>query len=282
MVSIAGMKFWRLAFIAVFVGFLFSGKVLAEPYRLNSGELLSDSSYQTSYGFGSGKGLVLEVSFAEDPPSEEVRRQSMFEILTAHLIPSAVKNGYDSASVWEERATAKSKSIGGLFSFAGEVFENYDFELGENWEWQQVAGPELDFSDYLRAEYKLDEEVGALITPLVERSVKSGEKYYSASLVYEGGSPRESLEKANKLFQKLSGCSSIGGPIKQDSYLGKTEAIALVVRTYPAVPDGKLRFMPNLRLNFGHTDGELNCDWPSPDEETSETWDEVYASLSEK
>ncbi len=267
-------------FLAVACFFLCPGMAAADPYKLNTGEVLADSEYQTFHVVGGPKRLVLEVTFEDKEPDPEVRNASFLEILTNHLLPMAARKGGSEVSIWEtksESPSAKKKKSIVSFNVSAATYENYDFVLGDQWIWEQTSGPELDLSALGLAEYTYNAELDIYTTNAFPHSLEDGKFYYEIWANAEGASPSEAVEKANALFRMLSGCKEDGVPIEADSFLGEKGAIALKIYMVPYRTESQLQYQPRLSLKYGHENGVPTCYTVSGIDYGS--WDEAYASL---
>lgn len=255
----------------------------AQAYSLKSGETLADSEYQTAFKLGGGKRLVLEVKFDSEADSSDQRTASLVEILQDHLIPMAVKKGFSRIAIWEnlsEVTTRKNRPPSLLpLSFTGSTFENYDFDLQDQWVWSQVAGPELDLSKFPIMTYEYDETADVYRTELRRRDLNDGNLIFEVWVSAPDTSPKQLAAKANTVFQELSGCTKDGVPIEEDSYMAKHNAKALIVYAAPVQYTSPLQYAPRVRLKYGHKDGVPYCYTHSGD--SLGTWDDIYASLRE-
>ena len=255
----------------------------AQAYSLKSGETLADSEYQTTFTLGGGKRLVLEVKFDSEADSSDQRTASLVEILQDHLIPMAVKKGFSRIAIWEnlsEVTTRKNRPPSLLsLNFTGSTFENYDFDLQDQWVWSQVAGPELDLSKFSMMTFEYDETADVYRTELRRRDLNDGNLIFEVWVSAPDTSPKQLAAKANTVFQELSGCTKDGVPIEEDSYMAKHNAKALLVYAVPVRYTSPLQSAPRVRLLYGHEDGVPYCRTQSG--ESLGTWDDIYASLSE-
>lgn len=267
-------------FLAFACFFLCPGMAAADTYKLNTGEVLADSEYQTLHAVGGPKRLVLEVTFEDKDPDPVIRNASLLEILTNHLLPMAAKKGFSEVSIWEtklETPSGKKKKSIISFNVNAAVYENYDFVLGDQWIWEQTSGPDLDISVLSRAEYTYNPELDVYATNAFPHSLEDGEFYFEIWANAEGASPSEAADKANDLFRMLSGCKEDGVPIETDSFLGQHGAIALKIYMVPYRTTSQLRYQPRLSLNYGHENGVPTCYTISNIK--YESWNEVYALL---
>jgi hypothetical protein len=255
----------------------------AQAYSLKSGETLANSEYQTAFSLGGGKRLVLEVKFDSEAESSNQRTASFVEILQDHLIPKAVKEGFSRISIWEslsEVSTNKSRPPSMLsLNFTGSAYENYDFDLQDEWIWSQVEGPELDLSKFPMMTFEYDETADVYRTELLRRDLDDGNLIFEVWVNAPDTSPEQLAAKANTVFRKLSGCTKDGVPIAEDSYMAKHNAKALVVYGTPVQYTSPLQLAPRFRFLYGHEDGVPYCRTQSG--ESLGTWGDIYASLSE-
>lgn len=255
----------------------------AESYQLKSGETLADSKYETLYPVGGGKRLVLQVTFAKEAESPELRTASLVEILQRHLLPKATKEGYSEVAIWESLAEVPKKKSGlpfGLsFNLTFGAHENYDFELQDEWVWKQVAGPDLDLSIFPVMTLDYDDKAEVYRSNLFRRELNDGSIYYEVWVHAPDTPPGQLAAKANAVFRDLSGCTQDGVPIAKDSFLAKRGAKALIVYGTPVRYTSPLQLGPRVRLQFGHVNGVPHCFTHSG--EALGTWDDIYASLSE-
>lgn len=252
----------------------------AEPYTLRTGERLTDSEYITTRSIFGKSQLVLQVEFESEEPDENLRNHSLIELLTEHLLPSAVQSGKRHVSIWETIAQGKSGPEVGGFSLqlSAGAYENYDFELGENWIWEQKSGPSIDLSVVDVREQNFNADLGVYMTEPSERLVEEW-KYYELWATYENASPAEATQKANEIFRYFSGCSTDGVPIESDSFLGERNAIALRIYMVPLRPSSPLQSQPRLKLTFGHKDYVGHCYSITTD--VSESWEDLYRQLND-
>lgn len=253
----------------------------ASPYTLKTGEHLVDSEYITTHSLYGDSQLVLQVEFEPGEVDKELRNLSLIEILAEHLLPSASKAGKKKVSVWETLHQGKVGPEAGGFSLklSAGAYENYDFELGDDWIWNQTSGPDIDLSAVGVRQHTYNPELGAHIAELIEQSVEEW-RYYEVWAHAEGASPSEATEKANEIFNHFSGCSADGVPIEKDSFLGQNEAIAFRIYMVPRLPSSPLRYQPRLKFTYGHEEYVAHCYSISTD--PTQTWDDLYDQLHEK
>ena len=267
-----------VSFLAFFAVCSFAAH--ASPYTLKTGEHLIDSEYITTHSLFGDSRLVLQVEFEPGEVDKDLRNLSLIEILAEHLLPSASKAGKKKVSVWETLHQGKVGPEAGGFSLklSAGAYENYDFELGDDWIWHQTAGPDIDLSGIGIRQHTYNPELGAHITELVEQRVEEW-KYFEVWAHVEDASPSEATEKANDIFNHFSGCSSDGVPIEKDSFLGQNEAIAFRIYMVPRLPSSPLQYQPRLKFTFGHEAYVAHCYSISTD--PAKTWDDLYDELRE-
>lgn len=254
---------------------------IASPYTLNTGEHLVDSEYITTHSLFGGSRLVLQVEFEPDEIDKDLRNLSLIEILMEHLLPAASASGKTKVSVWETIREGKvgPEAAGVSLKLTAGTYENYDFELGDDWIWNQTSGPELDLSAVAFRQYTHNQELGAHITEPLAQFI-DGWKYYEIWAHVEGASPSEATEKANEIFKHFSGCSADGVPIEADSFLGRNEAFAFRIYLLPRLTSSPLQYQPRIKLTYGHEDYVAHCYTSRTD--PAVTWDDLYDQLSEK
>ncbi|MEM9178362.1 MAG: hypothetical protein AAGA89_01560 [Pseudomonadota bacterium] len=225
--------------------------------------------------------MVLQVEFEPSDIDKELRNLSLIEILAEHLLPRASKSGDSKVSIWETLKQGKVGPETGGFSLklSAGAYENYDFELGDDWIWNQTSGPKIDLLAVGFREHTYNPELDVHITEPIEQRVEEW-KYYEVWAHAEGASPSEATEKANEIFRYFSGCSADGVPIEKDSILGQNEAIAFRIYMVPRIPSSPLQYQPRLKLTYGHEDYVAHCYSISTD--PAQTWDDLYAQLREK
>ena len=211
----------------------------------------------------------------------EVSADMLQEFFKLH--PMAVKKGFSRIAIWEnlsEVTTRKNRPPSLLsLNFTGSTFENYDFDLQDQWVWSQVAGPELDLSKFSMMTFEYDETADVYRTELRRRDLNDGNLIFEVWVSAPDTSPKQLAAKANTVFQELSGCTKDGVPIEEDSYMAKHNAKALIVYAVPVRYTSPLQSAPRVRLLYGHEDGVPYCRTQSG--ESLGTWDDIYASLSE-
>ncbi|MDJ0921713.1 MAG: hypothetical protein QNI84_11330 [Henriciella sp.] len=269
-----------LTTIVLFLGF---GCVLAhsEPYTLNTGERLVDSEFITTQPLFGKAQLVLEVEFEPGETDRTLRNLSLIELLAEHLLPTASRSGFERVSIWEALKQGKVGPETSAFTLklSAGAYENYDFELGKDWIWNQTSGPDLDLSAVTIREHNYNADLNAYITEPLQGQVEEWTIFEVWASV-EGASPSEAAEKANEIFQYYSGCTEDGVPVEADSFIGQQNAIAFRVYMLPNVPTSPLQLQPRLKFTYGHEDYVAHCYTVEAVE--AQTWDELYKRVSEK
>ncbi len=239
-----------------------------------------DSEYISTWPLFGKRQLVLQVEFEAEEIDPASRNLSLIELVTEHLIPTALRSGEDRVSIWEANKQISAGSETGVVALklSAGSFENYDFEIGDDWIWKQTSGPILDLSVMEVRQHHFHADLGAFLSDISETSVEE-RKVFEVWASFEDASPSQSVEKANEIFRYFSGCTRDGVPIEASSFLGERNAIAFRIYMVPGVPSSPLQSQPRLNLTYGHQDLVAHC--YSMDVNVPNDWDEVFARLNE-
>ena len=93
-------------FLMFLIALMLVSPAVSERAKLKTGEWLSDSSYGEFRPIGDEKALTLTVKF-ESKAEPRLREQSLRELVVKHLLPTAMRDGYTSARLLEERIGIK-------------------------------------------------------------------------------------------------------------------------------------------------------------------------------
>ncbi len=277
----------------LFAGLCFAGTftAIADPVTLKSGETIAWSEYQTVRYLGGGQSLHLAVEFTTPETDKALRHQSIIELLRREVVSKATLEGFEQLSILDKKSGGKTKGLAGIlsFSFNAAVFENYDFEIGNKWIWEQTGGPELPIAAIQMAKFVPFEGSGFQVSdaiPKIAKDEKTNESftYYEMYLYSDDDeAPDEGARNAVALFHSLSGCGDYSGVPQSDSMLLTNDALALIVFVMPYQPVSPIQYQPRLKLKFVKTDGAFVCDVRGLlDQIHYGTWEEILASLRTK
>lgn len=243
--------------------------------------MVQRSEFVTPGQTGAGTTLVLKVAFADNGVNSSVRQGSILELVQRVAIPKALKDGFSSFTLWDETglnmSAAKSISVSSA-NRSEPPFHHYDFEQAENWVWEQTGGPMLNLGDYdAPATYRYDDVLNIYTTDLMPETVQD-RRYFRIWMYAEGADPQQAAKKADELYRSVSGCANnTNDAAKSDSFLGRENAIALVVYVSAGKYVSPLQVQPYLKLNYGHKDGVLMCS--SHSDLSHGSWDDVFEGM---
>ncbi len=220
--------------------------------KLKTGEWLQDATYGWVHPLGGPKAALLTVEFgsAAEPG---LREESLRELVTQRLLPSAMRDGYLAARLWENR----SKTSVGPLKFSSS--ESWTFERDAGRQWRQTAGPKIDWkivTQELVANPKLHLNVAA---KFIQKKWDSGDyRLEMHTVAFPDLSPREAMAETVQLLASITNCDLDAG--LQPSFLSDAKLNAVGVYAYPEQKRDLLDIVPFVHFDLGRIDGRWTCD----------------------
>ena len=223
----------------------------AERHKLKTGEWLEESSYGWIDPLGRDRQQLLSVTF-ESNADDVLREQSLKELVTTHLLPTAIRNELDTATLLEKRI---GLSLG---VFKTSISEDWEFEKTEGWQWTQVDGPEIDWS-LIQQEYRPYPDTRLLVPTNFLRTEYAEGRYNLILNVV--ALPETSPEKAMSGLVDIAfatmACDTSDGATAE--YLQDDLLNGVYFYAFPDHLTDALKVMPKLSLSFGRSDGRWSC-----------------------
>lgn len=241
----------KAVFVTVFSVLCVAAAASAERYQLRTGEWLSESEYGYFQPLGGERILTLSVKFESDA-DPDLREQSQREIVSRHLLPRAMREGFSHARLLETRVAVS------LGIFHANSYEDWDFEHSEGYQWTQISGPPIDWT-LVTQNLVYDDETGFEVPErFLETRYESGHYFVEYRVIAsDTRGPQEALTGFRRLISRVLDCDNQNALIAE--YISDPKFQFVRIRVQPERQDDWLDIVPSVQFTYGPTDGSWAC-----------------------
>lgn len=223
----------------------------AGALKLTTGEWLDEATYGFTQPIGGEREMLLTAAFQSEA-SPELREQSLQELVSRYLLPTAMREGHRKARLW----VRKSKQALGSLSVSSN--DDWAFERGDGRQWRQTAGPEIDWSI-----------VRQTLAPNPDLSLNVAQKFIQTrwetgayrlemhTVAFPDLSPEMAMQSAVRLIAEITGCDR--EPARQPEFMSDENLRVVVVYAYPSQRQDLLDIVPFVSFDIGRVDGRWTC-----------------------